>query len=226
MMGKSKKQYPPSAIELAGQRAWNEAWSYHRTSSRRSFITAIVGVTVGGAGVGFACWRSAQPQAVPVLVNRDGPLVETARLVATMPDANRISGHLATWVAGFRTVVVDAAYQKHLAEQTYAWTDGSSVAIDKLNGWYVTHKPADRAKTETVEVEIATAPIPQGGAVWQVDWKETAWAREQGKIPQISYWRMIVTVKIQLPETDAEIKANWDGVFVQDFSFRQVGVNS
>src|SRR4051794_4589189 len=127
MMGKSKKQYPPSAIELAGQRAWNEAWSYHRTTSRRMFLLGSAGVAVGAAGVGFACWRSAQQQAVPVLVNRDGPLVETARLVATMPDANRISGHLATWVAGLRTVVVDAAYQKHLAEQTYAWTDGSSV---------------------------------------------------------------------------------------------------
>ena len=226
MMGTRKKQYPPSAIELAGQRAWNEAWSYHRTTSRRLFLLATVALSAGGAGVGFACWRSAQPQAVAWLVNKDGPLLQTARLVSQMPDANRISGHLATWVEGFRTVSIDVAHQRRLAEQTYAWTDQNSIAVDKLNAWFTAHKPAERAKKETVDVDVATAPIPQGGAVWQVDWKETAWSREQGKIPQVTYWRMIVTVTIRAPETDAEVQANWDGVFVQDFNIRQVGVNS
>ena len=226
MMGSKRKQYPPSAIELAGQRAWNEAWAYHRTTSRRMFILGSLGLVAGVAGVGFACWRSAQPRAVPFLVNKDGPLLETARLEATMPDANRISGHLATWVEDFRTVSIDAEHQRRLAEQTFAWTDSNSIAIDKLRDWYVAHNPSMRVKTETVDVDVATPPIPQGGAVWQVDWKETAWSREQGKIPQVTYWRMIVTVVIRLPETDAEIRANWDGVFVQDFNFRQVGANS
>lgn len=218
----SKKKYPPSAIELAGQRAWNEAWSHHATVSRRSFLTAIAGVAVGAVGVGAAVWRSAQPTAVPWLINRDGPLQETARLVASVPDANRISGHLAMWVMGWRTVMVDNAYQRKLIDQTYAWTDSQSIAIDKLGLWYVGHRPAERAKTETVDVVLTTAPIPQGGAVWQADWKETSWAREQGKTTIATTWRASITVKIQAPVTDAEIQANWDGVFVEDFAFRQV----
>lgn len=226
MMRRSNKSYSPSAIELAGQRAWNEAWGYHRTQSRRWFVVAAASIAVAGAAVGSACWLAAQSKVVPFLVNNSGPTVETARLVASMPDAGRISGHLRTWVQGFRTVSVDAAYQLRMINQTYAQTDQTSIAIDQVDQWYKSHRPAERAKTETVDVDVQTA-IPQGGNVWQVDWKETAWSREAGRMQQVTYWRMIITVTVRIPEKDEEMRSNWDGVFARDFHIQPViaGVN-
>lgn len=222
MMGRSKREYAPSAIEQAGQRAWNEASGFHQAAARRNFLLAACGMAVGCVGVGFAAWRSAQPQAVPWLIERGGPLQQTAKLLASNPDASRIDGHMRTWVEGFRTVMTDAAFQKKLIDQTYAWTDSASIAHDQLDAWYKTHNPNSRVLTETVEVDIQSV-IPQGGSVWQIDWKESEYAREPGRLPVESYWRAIAAIKIVTPKTDAEMVANWDGVFVTEFHVTQTG---
>jgi type IV secretion system protein VirB5 len=222
MMGRSKKPFNPSAIEQAAQRNWNEAWGYHRDNARRWFFIGIAALGVAGVAVGSACWLAAQPKVTPFVIDRNGPSLTTAHLEAHMPDAARIKGHLWTWVAGMRTVSSDAAAQKRYVDQTYAWTDETSIAEQQLNEWFVAHKPNERAKTETVDVDIQSV-IPQGGDVWQVDWSEISWPREPGHLATTTFWRMIVTVNIRLPETDAEIIANWDGVFAQSFHIQSIG---
>ncbi len=224
MMRKSERPFHPSAIEQAAQRNWNEAWGYHRDQSRRWFIVGTAALAVAGVAVGSACWLAGQTKLVPYVVDRNGPSLITAQLEANLPDAARIKGHLATWVGGFRTVSSDAANQKRMIDQTYAWTDSSSLGQQQLNEWYIAHKPIERAKTETVDVDIQSV-IPQGGDVWLVDWRETAWSREPGRLPQTSFWRMTITVRVKVPETDAEIRANWDGVFTQSFHIQSIGVS-
>ena len=222
MMRKSKRQYSPSAIEQAAQRNWNEAWGYHRDQSRRWFILGTAALVVSGVAVGSACWLAGQSKVVPYVVDRNGPSVQVAQLQANMPDASRIKGHLTTWVQGFRTVSSDAANQKRMIDQTYAWTDNASIGQQQLNDWYLLHKPAERAKTETVDVDVQSV-IPQGGDVWLVDWSETAWSREPGHLPQTTLWRMTVNVQVRIPQTDEQIKANWDGVFTKSFHVQGIG---
>ena len=114
MMRRSKRAYSPSAIEQAGQRAWNEAWGYHRDQSRRWFLFGSLGLVVGGIGAGTACWLGAQSKVVPYVVNSNGPTVQTAQLMASLPDAARISGHLTKWVEGMRTISTDAMVSRHV----------------------------------------------------------------------------------------------------------------
>jgi len=216
MFRRSRHDYNPSAIEQAGQRNWNEAYSYHRDNARRWFFVAAGMVLITGIAEVRGWMHDGQPKRIPFVVDRDGPSVRTAMLIENMPDAARIRGHLTTWVSGFRSVVSDPIYQKRLIDQTYAWTDATAIGREQLDKWYVVNNPYDRVKKTTVDVDI-TSVVPQGGDVWLVDWTETAWAREPGKLVQTSHWRMTVTVHIKLPETDNEVIANWDGVFTQSF---------
>jgi type IV secretion system protein TrbF len=221
MMRRSSREYNPSAIEQAAQRNWSEAWGYHRDQARRWFIVGVSALGVAGIAVGTASWLASQSRVTPFVVDHAGPTVVTARLEASMPDSARIKGHLTTWVGGMRTVSSDAAAQLRMVNQTYAWTDSASIAHQQLDDWYIANKPNERAAKGTVDVDIQSV-IPQGGNVWQIDWMETAWAREPGKLTRVSTWRMIVTVMVRIPTTDAEVIANWDGVFAQSFHLQSI----
>ena len=222
MTRRSKRAYNSSAIEQAAQRNWNEAYGYHRDQARRWFIIGTTALAVAGVAIGSASWLAAQPKVVPYLVSNNGPTVQTALLMASIPDAARIKGHLTTWVQGFRTVSSDSANQKRMIDQTYAWTDDATVGQQQLDDWYIANNPNERAKKETVDVDVQSV-IPQGGDVWQLDWSETAWSREPGHLPQKTFWRMIVVAKVRIPTTDTEIRANWDGVFAQSFHVQSIG---
>lgn len=214
MMRRSQREYNPSAVEQAGQRRWNEAYGFYREQARRWFIFGVCGLGVGGAGVARTWYYDSQPKMIPYVIDRNGPSVMTAHLETHMPDAARIKGHLTTWVMGLRTVTSDPLVQKHLVDQTYAWMDNTAIGHQQLDTWYLANNPYKRVKDNTVDVDV-TAVVSQGGNGWLIDWTETAYAREPGKLVQVSYWRMSVIVHIRLPETDEEFRANWDGVFTE-----------
>lgn len=221
MMRRSSRKYNPSAIEQAGQRHWNEVHGFYRDQARRWAFVAACSVIVAGIAVTRGWYYDTKPQRVPYIIDRNGPSLQTAMLQASMPDAARIRGHLTTWVMGFQTVTADANtrnafLQKHLAEQTYNWTDKDSIAVQQLDDWYIANRPSVRAQTTTVDVNV-TSVIPQAGDGWLVDWTLTTYSRDVGKLPVTSYWRMSVVVHIHLPETDEDFNTNWDGVYVQSF---------
>ena len=215
-MRRSNREYNPSAIEQAAQRNWNEAWGFYRDQSRRWFIVGVCSLGVAGIIEARSWFRDTQPKMIPYVIDRNGPSLLTARLELHIPDAARIEGHLKTWVAGMRTVTSDPLMQKHLVDQTYAWTSSDAIGRQQLDTWYIANNPYERVKKNTIDVDV-TSVVPQGGEGWLVDWTETAYAREPGKMVQTSYWRMTVTTHIHLPETDEEMRANWDGVFATSF---------
>lgn len=223
-MRRVKPSSNPSAIEQAAQRNWNEAYGFHREQARRWFLFGSAALVVSGISVGAACWMASQNKLVPYVIVQDnhGMSAAVGRLEASIPDVARLKGHMATWVSGFRAVYADATVQQKLARQTYDWVDQSTIAKDQLDEWYIAHRPQDRVKLETVDVDVQSV-IPQGsGNVFQVDWQETAWRREPGRPPKVSSWRMIATIKVVQPTTDEEMRRNWDGVFVVSFHVQQL----
>lgn len=216
MMRRRLDEHHPSAVQQAGQRHWNETYGFYRTNSRRWFLGMMGAITVAGGAVARGWYHDTEPKNIPWIIDRNGPSVMTAHLEASMPDASRIKGHLTDWIMSMRTVTSDVRMQERLVLQTYAWTDAAAIGHQQLDTWYMANNPYERAKLNTVDVDV-TGVVAQSSDTWLIDWRETAYARDISKIPQTSYWRMSVTVHIRLPETDAEVRANWDGVFTQSF---------
>jgi len=214
MMRRSQREYNPSAIEQAAKRNWNEAWSYQHDNARRWFFVAVGSTVVSSLSIGCVWYAATLPKSVPYVIDRSGPSQITARLEARIPEASRIKGHLKQWVEDVFTVTSDSVAQALRVDQAYAWIDTQSQANDQLITWYTANNPYERAKKYTVSVEVNSV-ISQGGDSWLIDWTEIAYPREPGKIPQRSTWRMSVIIHVSLPEKEAEIFTNWDGVFVQ-----------
>jgi type IV secretory pathway TrbF-like protein len=216
MMRRKSGDYHPSAIAQTDQRKWNEAYGYHRDNARRWFLVAAGAVVVAGGAVARGWYHDTEPKRVPWIIDRNGPSVMTAHLEASLPDAVRIKGHLTDWIMGMRTVTSDTILQSKLVTRTYAWTDATAIGHQQLDAWYTVNNPYERAKLGTVDIDEVSV-VAQSGDGWLIDWKETAYARDIGKIPQTSWWRMSVNVHVRLPETDDEFRTNWDGVFTESF---------
>lgn len=220
MMGRKAKEPAPSAVEQAGQRNWNDAYGYHRVNARRWFLVASGAVIVTIIDELRSWSHDRDPQQIPWVIDRNGPSVLTAKLEQQMPDAARIKGHMYDWIRAWRTVTSDPLMQKNLSDYVFARVDSASIAWQKTTEWYRANQPNIRATKNTVDVDIVSV-IAQGGAVWLADWTETAWDHQVGKTPQTSTWRMTFSVRVALPQTDADFKANWDGVWVTDWHIQE-----
>jgi type IV secretion system protein VirB5 len=209
-------------LHSAGRRAYQDSYREHVIAARRWRITGVLALIVAGMSVTGLVMIAGQAQVVPyvVKVDRLGAAVATQRAdLAAKPDKAVIVAQLARWVMAVRSVWVDAGAQRGLVKEAYAMINARADAYGVLNDHMRAHDPFQRAKTETVAVEVLSV-LPLSADSWRIEWREETRSRDGVRAGAREY-QATVTVSFNPPTDEATIRANPSGLYINSFSWAE-----
>ena len=161
-----------------------------------------------------------QTRLVPYVVEVDklGSAVAVRRAdVAGQPDPRVIDAQLARWVTDMRSVYMDAAAERALVTEGYAMVNQRSPAYGVINEYMRANDPFERAKKETVSVEVQSV-LPISKDTWRLEWREDVRGRD-GSLAKSQQYQATVTVSFDPPRDEATIRLNPSGLYVNSFSW-------
>jgi type IV secretion system protein VirB5 len=139
--------------------------------------------------------------------------------LASKPDKSVIVAQLARWVMAVRSVWVDAGAQRGLVKEAYAMINARADAYGVLNDHMRAHDPFQRAKTETIAVEVLSV-LALSDDSWRVEWREETRSRDGVRAGTRDY-QATVTVSFNPPTDEATIRANPSGLYINSFSWAE-----
>ncbi|HEY0870865.1 MAG TPA: conjugal transfer protein TrbF [Acidothermaceae bacterium] len=162
----------------------------------------------------------AQPKAVPHLIQVDklgaaaylGPL-ERASLRDFQPPPASFEYHLRRFVSDTREISSDVAVVQRNWLDAYRLVTQNGA--NQLNAYVRDHDPISRSENKarvSVQVDVV---VPISRESWQVDWTETLWDEHGGEI-ETSAWRATFRIVLRIPQTDAELKTNPIGLYIDE----------
>ncbi len=218
---------PHSAVYLAARREWNERYGSYIAAARTWRLVAFASLGVAAVAVGGVVWQSSQSRVVPyvVEVNKLGDELPIERADLSGPlDPRIVRAQLARFVTDVRSVYIDVQAERAIIGEAYAMVDKNGPAFSFLNDHFAAHSPFTRAADEMIAVHVdSVIPLP-GGNTWRAEWREDTTSRD-GRPQSSKQWEATITVSHTPPITDADIRANATGLFVESMPWgeRQVG---
>jgi len=210
----------PDNPYLAARQEWNERYGSYVQSARAWRVVGITGLTLTLVSTSYALFQSTQVKLVPYIVEVDK--LGTAVSAGTpqqieYADPRVVRATLGAFISNFRSVTPDAVVQKGYIDRTYALLRTSDPSTEKVNGWFRSNSPFEKAKGATVAVEVnnIVALSPQS---WQIDWTEFERDRK-GKETAVRRFRGIATVTLTPPQDEATIRLNPIGLYLRDFDW-------
>jgi type IV secretion system protein TrbF len=205
-------------VYLAARQEWLERYGDYIAQARTWRMVAMLSLIVAGVALTSLVLLARQSRVVPyvVKVDRLGDAVAVERAdAAVQPDEAIIKAQLARWVTAVRSVYVDAAAQRTLITEAYAMINRLGSAYGALNDYMRAHDPFERAKTETVAVQVESV-LPIAGASWRVEWREEVRSRDGGRIASIQY-QASVSMSFNPPTDEATLRLNPTGLYINSF---------
>lgn len=210
----------PENPYLAARHEWSERYGSYVKAASAWRIVGILGLSMAVIGFGYAMYLSTQVKLVPYIVEVDK--LGTA-VTAGFPqqieyaDARVVRSTLGNFVSSFRSITPDAVVQKQYIDRTYALLRTSDPSTEKINAWFRGNSPFERAKKNTVAVEVNNI-VALSTKTYQVDWTEFERDRK-GKETGKRRFRGIATVALTAPQDEAIIRLNPIGLYVTDFDW-------
>jgi type IV secretion system protein VirB5 len=207
-----------SAAYLAARQEWLERYGDYITQARNWRMVALLSLIVAGVALTSLVLLARQSRVVPyvVKVDRLGDAVAVERAdAAAQPDEAIIKAQLARWLTAVRSVYVDAAAQRALIAEAYAMINRLGSAYGALNDYMRAHDPFERAKTETVAVQVESV-LPIAGASWRVEWREEVRSRDGGRVSSTQY-QASVAMSFNPPTDEATLRLNPTGLYINSF---------
>ena len=210
----------PENPYLAARQEWSERYGTYAKAAAAWRIVGILGLTMAVIGFGYAMYLSTQVKLVPYIVEVDKLGTSVA---AGFPqqieyaDARVVRATLGNFVTSFRSITPDAVVQKQYIDRTYALLRMSDPSTEKVNAWFRSNSPFEKAKTATVAIEVNNI-VALSNQTYQIDWTEYERDR-QGKETGTRRFRGIATVTLTAPQDEAIIRLNPIGLYVQDFDW-------
>ncbi|MEO3388904.1 conjugal transfer protein TrbF [Mesorhizobium sp. CAU 1741] len=211
---------PPENPYLAARQEWNERYGSYVKAAASWRIVGVTGMAMAIIGFVYALYQSTQVKLVPYIVEVDrlGTAVSAGfPQQIEYADPRVVRAALGGFVAAFRSVTPDAVVQKQYIDRTYALLRTSDPATEKVNAWFRSNSPFDRARTLTVAIEV-TNIVPLSNQSYQIDWTEYERDR-QGKELAVRRFRGIATVTLTPPQDEAVIRLNPIGLYLRDFDW-------
>lgn len=210
----------PDNPYLAARQEWNERYGSYVRAAHAWRIVGITGMVMAVIGFSYALFQSTQVKLVPYIVEVDklGTAASTGfPQQIEYADPRVVRATLGSFVSNFRSVTPDAVVQKQYIDRTYALLRTSDPATEKVNSWFRTNSPFDKARNATIAVEVnnVVALSPQS---WQLDWTEFERDRK-GKETGVRRFRGIATVTLTAPQDEAIIRLNPIGLYLRDFDW-------
>lgn len=186
--------------------------------------TAFTSLGIAGVAVAGLVALALQSRVVPYVVEVDrlGRVIAVGRAdQAAGADAKVIRAELADWILNARSVYVDAAALRAANNRAYSRVAENSPAYHMLNNYFRENNPFERAREETVTVDVQSV-LPLGGDTWRVEWSETVRARNgMATTDKPVQWQAAITVKIAPPMDEQAILKNPFGVLIPELSWTQ-----
>ena len=214
------KANPPENPYLAARQEWNERYGSYVKSASAWRMVGITSLMMAVIGFSYALYQSTQVKLVPYIVEVDR--LGTAASAGfpqqiEYADPRVVRATLGSFIANFRSVTPDAVVQKQYIDKTYALLRSADPATEKINAWFRSNSPFDRARSMTVAIEV-TNIVPLSNQSYQIDWTEYERDR-QGKERAVRRFRGIATVTLTPPQDEAVIRLNPIGLYLKDFDW-------
>jgi len=210
----------PENPYLAARQEWNERYGSYVQAAAAWRIVGITSLMMAVIGFSYALYQSTQVKLIPYLVevDRHGTAVNAGfPEQLEYADQRVVRATLGTFIANFRSVTPDTVVQKQYIDRTYAHLRDNDPATEKVNAWFRSSSPFDRARKITVAIE-ATSIVPLSSQTYQIDWAEYERDR-QGKELGVRRFRGIASVTLTPPQDEAVIRLNPIGLYLKDFDW-------
>ena len=203
---------------LAARQEWNERYGSYIAQAYAWRLTALIALVVAAVATGGLVMIASQNQVVPYVVKVDklGSAIAVTRADrAEHPGEPVIVAQLARWVTAVRSVYVDAGAQRALVKEGYAMINRRGDAFGALNDYMRDHDPFERAKTETVAVEVESV-LPISGDSWRLEWREDVRGRDGARLSS-SQHQATVNISFNPPTDEATLRINPSGLYINAF---------
>lgn len=214
------KTTAPENPYLAARQEWNERYGSYVKAAAAWRIVGVTGMLLAVISTSYALYQSTQVKLVPYLVEVDrlGTAVNAGfPQQIEYADARVVRATLGNFISNFRSVTPDAVVQKGYIDRTYAMLRTSDPATEKINGWFRSNSPFEKARAATVAVEVNNI-VPLSNQSYQVDWTEYERDRK-GKETGVRRFRAVATVVLTPPQDEAVIRLNPIGLYIRDLDW-------
>lgn len=211
---------PPENPYIAARQEWNERYGSYVKTAASWRVVGITGMVMAVIGFSYALFQSTQVKLVPYIVEVDK--LGTASSAGfpqqiEYADPRVVRATLGSFVSNFRSVTPDAVVQKQYIDRTYAHLRTSDPATEKVNAWFRSSSPFDKARNATVAIEVNNI-VALSNQSYQIDWTEFERDRK-GKETAVRRFRGIATVTLTPPQDEASIRLNPIGLYLRDFDW-------
>ncbi|MUZ74766.1 conjugal transfer protein TrbF [Agrobacterium vitis] len=212
--------HTPDNPYLAARQEWSERYGSYVKAASAWRIVGITGMLMAVVGFSYALYQSTQVKLVPYIVEVDKlGTAATAGFPQQIEyaDPRVVRATLGGFVSNFRSVTPDAVVQKQYIDRTYALLRTSDPATEKVNAWYRSSSPFEKAKNSTVAIEVNNI-VALSNQSYQIDWTEFERDRK-GKETALRRFRGIATVTLTPPQDEGVIRLNPIGLYLRDFDW-------
>lgn len=210
----------PDNPYLAARQEWSERYGSYVKAASAWRIVGITGMLMAVVGFSYALYQSTQVKLVPYIVEVDKlGTAATAGFPQQIEyaDPRVVRATLGGFVSNFRSVTPDAVVQKQYIDRTYALLRTSDPATEKVNAWYRSSSPFEKAKNSTIAIEVNNI-VALSNQSYQIDWTEFERDRK-GKETALRRFRGIATVTLTPPQDEGVIRLNPIGLYLKDFDW-------
>ncbi|UXU01144.1 conjugal transfer protein TrbF [Agrobacterium tumefaciens] len=211
---------PPDNPYIAARTEWNERYGSYVKAAAAWRLVGVTGMTMAVIGFGYALYQSTQVKLLPYIVEVDklGTAVNAGfPQQIEYADPRVVRATLGSFVSNFRSVSPDAVVQKQYIDRTYALLRTSDPATEKVNAWFRSSSPFEKAKNATVAVEVNNI-VALSNQSYQIDWTEFERDR-RGKETATRRFRGIATVTLTPPQDEGVIRLNPIGLYLRDLDW-------
>lgn len=210
----------PDNPYIAARQEWTERYGSYVKAAAAWRIVGVASLALALVSTSYALYQSTQVKLVPYLVEVDklGSAVNAGfPAQIEYADPRVVRAVLAGFVTNFRSVTPDAVVQKQYIDRVYAMLRTTDPATEKVNGWFRSASPFEKAKTATVSIEVNNV-VPLSTQSFQIDWTEFERDRK-GKEVATRRFRAVATVVLIPPQDEAVIRLNPIGLYLKDFDW-------
>ena len=134
-----------------------------------------------------------------------------------IPEASK-KYHLKRFIEDVRSLPADTVVVKQQWEDAYALL--SPAAANVLSDYARKDPPTERMKDQRVTLGSITL-IPISADSWSAEWQETTWNKRGGN-KGTQKWKGIFNLIQQTPTTEAQLRTNPIGMYIDSFSWAPV----
>ena len=210
----------PDNPYIAARQEWTERYGSYVKAANAWRIVGVTSLALALVSTSYALYQSTQVKLVPYIVEVDklGEAVNAGfPAQIEYADPRVVRAVLAGFVTNFRSVTPDAVVQKQYIDRVYAMLRTTDPSTEKVNGWFRSASPFEKAKTATVSVEVNNV-VPLSTQSFQIDWTEFERDRK-GKEIATRRFRGVATVVLIPPQDEAVIRLNPIGLYLKDFDW-------